>query len=226
MDYVNINEKAWTKLANEEYIWSKPVSTEEVINAKNGEWDIVLTPKKTVPKSWYPTPLAGKDVLCLASGGGQQGPIMAAVGANVTVFDYCEAQLDADRMVAKRDSLVINTVQGDMRDLSMFEDESFDFIIHPLSNCFVDDVLPIWKESYRVLRKGGILTSGFANPVEYIFDYEKIEQGELVVSHKIPYSDLTSITDEERDKLISQVEPMCFGHTLHDQIQGQIEAGF
>jgi hypothetical protein len=54
--------------------------------------------------------LAGIEVLCLASGGGQQGPILAAAGAKVTVFDNSANQLVQDRLVADRDGLTIETV--------------------------------------------------------------------------------------------------------------------
>ena len=39
-----------------------------------------------MPADWFGD-LAGAPVLCLASGGGQQGPLLAAAGARVTVFD-------------------------------------------------------------------------------------------------------------------------------------------
>lgn len=163
----------------------------------------------------------------MASGGGQQGPILAALGANVTVFDNSQEQLNKDIMVAKREGLDIKTIQGDMRDLSDIDDDTYDLIIHPWSNCYVDSVIPVWKEAYRVLKKGGVLISGFANPLEYIFDLEKMNQGNLVVKHKIPYSDLESISEDELKSLIlDQGEGIAFGHTLEDQIGGQIEAGF
>ncbi|ERJ11378.1 class I SAM-dependent methyltransferase [Haloplasma contractile] len=227
MDFLKVNQKVWEQKVADNYIWSQAVTSEEVEKAKNGDWNIVLTPKKHVPKDWFPKSLEGKKVLCLASGGGQQGPILAATGAEVTVFDYCEAQLGQDRLVAERDSLDIRTIQGDMRDLSVFEDESFDLIVHPWSNGYVDDVLPVWKEAYRVLKKGGTLISGFSNPVEFIFDLKEMLDGRLVVRHKLPYSDLTSISEEELQELVlNQGEGICFSHTLENQIQGQISAGF
>jgi hypothetical protein len=75
-----------------------------------------------------------------------------------------------------------------------------------------------------VLKKGGVLISGFANPVEYIFDLKALNQGEFQVRHAIPYSDLTSISKEEFEEVAS--DGVLFGHTLHDQIQGQLDAGF
>ncbi len=227
MDFLKLNEQIWDKNAMEDHIWSRPVSTEEIINAKKNQWEIVLTPKKTVPKDWFPEDMSDIHVLCLASGGGQQGPIMAALGSNVTVFDNSQEQLNKDILVAKRDGLKIKTVQGDMRDLSMFEDMSFDLIIHPWSNCFIDNVIPVWEESYRILKHGGTLISGFANPVEYIFDMKSLDKGEFVVRHKIPYSDLTSLSEEEfQEIVVDEGEGIVFGHTLEDQIGGQIKAGF
>ncbi|MEJ6952296.1 class I SAM-dependent methyltransferase [Natronospora cellulosivora (SeqCode)] len=227
MDYLKKNEKIWDKKVQDEYIWTQAVSTEEIKKAMKGQWKIVVTPIKAVPLEWFPEVIAGKDVLCLASGGGQQGPIMAALGANVTVFDNSRSQLEQDIMVAERDGLKINTVKGDMRDLSVFKDKSFDLIIHPWSNGYVDSVLPVWKESYWVLRNGGTLISGFGNPLEFIFDYKKLDEGEFHVRHKIPSSDLTSISEEELKELVlDQGEGICFGHTLEDQIKGQIDVGF
>jgi SAM-dependent methyltransferase len=134
--------------------------------------------------------------------------------------------LERDRLVAEREGLEIRMVEGDMRDLSAFADESFDLIFHPCSNLFVPGVLPVWREAFRVLRRGGALLSGFLNPVLYIFDQELMERGVLEVSHRLPYSDLTSVSEEERARKLSSGEPLEFGHTLTAQIGGQIEAGF
>ncbi|WP_105615816.1 class I SAM-dependent methyltransferase [Vallitalea okinawensis] len=227
MDYVKLNQQVWDKNVDNKDIWTQPVSTEEIMRAKNGEWKLVVTPTKPVPKEWFPKIMTSIDVLCLASGGGQQGPIMAVLGANVTVFDNSQNQLNQDLLVAERDGLRIKTVQGDMKNLSKFENESFDLIIHPWSNSFIDNVQPVWEETYRVLRHGGILISGFANPISYIFDLKNMNEGKLVVRHKVPYSDLTSLPEEElKELIIDQGEAVCFGHTLDDQIGGQIKAGF
>ncbi|SCN22415.1 hypothetical protein N3C_0759 [Clostridium sp. N3C] len=72
-----------------------------------------------------------------------------------------------------------------MRDLSVFDDEYFYFIIHPWSNSYIDNVLPVWKECSRVLKKNGILISGFGNPLEYIFDLGELEKGNFVMKHKM-----------------------------------------
>ena len=146
MDIVNYNRKAWDLEVSKGNEWTKAVSSEKIALAKNGDWGVVLTPLKPVPKKWFHE-LPGKKVLCLASAGGQQGPILSATGAQVTVFDNSPAQLEQDRMVAEREGLEIDLVQGDMSDLSCFADESFDLIFHPVSNCFVPNIQLVWNLS-------------------------------------------------------------------------------
>ena len=160
MDVRSYNRQAWDKLVESGDRWTVPVTTDEIQRAKKGEGQIVLTPTKPVPRKWFPN-LDAASTLCLASGGGQQGPILAAAGATVTVLDASARQLEQDRTVAEREGLSMRTVEGDMADLSMFARASFDLIVHPCSNCFVPDVRPVWRECFRVLRPGGILLAGF-----------------------------------------------------------------
>ncbi|HDL85833.1 MAG TPA: class I SAM-dependent methyltransferase [Candidatus Acetothermia bacterium] len=225
MDVRAFNREAWNKNVENANPWTIPVSVDEITSAWRGEWEIILTPTKPVPKDWFPE-LSGCDVLCLASGGGQQGPILAAAGANITVYDNSPKQLAQDQAVAEREHLKIRTVEGDMRDLSVFNDEVFDLIVHPVSNCFVPDVRSVWREAYRVLRHGGAILSGFDNPILYLFDPAKEEEGILQVRFSLPYSELSSISEEERARYYGKGAPLEFGHTLQDQIGGQIDAGF
>jgi len=124
---------------------------------------IVLTPNKPVPQDWFP-PLAGKKVLCLACGGGQQGPILAATGADVTVFDNSPKQLERDRMVAEREQVSLQTELGDMRDLSRYSGGNFDVVL-VTGTCFVDDITLMWREISRILKQSGILIAGCSNPI-------------------------------------------------------------
>jgi SAM-dependent methyltransferase len=225
MDILKYNRDSWDAQVLKNNKWTIPVSGEDIDAARNGVFSIVLTPHKAVPKDWFPR-LELQKTLCLAGGGGQQGPILAAAGAQVTVFDNSPGQLQQDRKIADQYGLDLTTVQGDMRDLSEFNDEFFDFIFHPCSNSFVPEILTVWKEAFRVLKPGGTMISGMCNPVVYIFDYQQYLAGKFVVRHSIPYSDLHSLSSSERDQLIADGEPMCFGHSLQDQIGGQTSAGF
>ena len=225
-DILELNRRAWNALVAKGNRWTVPVEPEEITAARNGQWQIVLTPSRPVPPEWFPD-LEGAKVLCLASGGGQQGPILAAAGAEVVVFDNSPRQLDQDRMVASREGLTIETIEGDMADLGVFAEGTFDLIVHPVSNCFAPDLEPVWCEAYRVLRTGGTLLAGFTNPVRYLFN-EDIEYSSdlLYVVNTVPYSDQEQLTDEQKDRYMAEGEPFEFGHTLEQQIGGQLKAGF
>ncbi|MBI5354232.1 MAG: class I SAM-dependent methyltransferase [Chloroflexi bacterium] len=225
MSNINIrtyNREAWDRQVDGgENRWTQPVDSEVIARARKGDFEIVLTENKPIPRSWFP-PLKGADILCLASGGGQQGPILAAAGANVTVFDNSPRQLAQDQLVAEREALNIRLVEGDAADLSVFADGSFDVVFNPCSTVFMSDVRAVWKEAYRVLRRGGILMTGSMNPIHYIFDLEKFDNGILEVAHSIPYSDLESLGKDYLDKGL----PLEYGHSLTDLLGGQCAAGF
>lgn len=226
MDIRAHNRAAWDGRVEKGNEWTVAVSPEVIAAARRGQWEIVLTPTIPVPKEWFP-PLAGLEVLCLASGGGQQGPVLAAAGANVTVLDNSPRQLAQDRLVAEREGLAIATVEGDMRDLSMFADESFGLIVHPVSNVFVPEVRLVWQEAFRVLRPGGALLAGITKPAVYLFDYELADRtGILQVKYKLPYSDAEILSAEERQRYLDESIALEFSHTLEEQIGGQLRVGF
>jgi SAM-dependent methyltransferase len=226
MNIQEYNSAAWDRNIEKQIKWSIPVSSEAIEKARNGEWEIVLTPIKKVPREWFGDVL-GKDILCLASGGGQQAPILAAAGGRVTSFDNSAKQLEQDKFVADRDNLEILLEKGDAADLSRFADASFDLIFHPCSNCFIPYLEPVWRECFRVLRRGGRMLVGFTKPEIFIFDQKaEEEEGVLRVRHSLPYSDTESIGDEERAEIIESGRALEFSHTLDEQIGGQIAEGF
>ncbi|HET7271270.1 MAG TPA: class I SAM-dependent methyltransferase [Rubrobacter sp.] len=226
MDVRGYNKEAWDREVERGNQWTVPVGPDVIEEARRGQWTVLLTDSKPVPRTWFPE-MEGADVLCLASGGGQQAPIFAAAGANVTVLDNSPKQLAQDRLVAERESLTLETVEGDMRDLSTFADESFDLVFHPVSNLFVPEVRPVWNEAFRVLRRGGILLAGFLNPAVYIFDLDLADTtGELRVKYELPFTAATSLSEQELKEQVERGEPLEFSHTLEDQIGGQTDAGF
>jgi SAM-dependent methyltransferase len=225
MDVREFNQRAWDRQVEQGNRWTVPVGPDVIASARKGQWEVVLTPTRPVPHEWF-GPLPGRDLLALASGGGQQAPVLAAAGANVTLLDNSPAQLAQDRAVAERDGLAIRLELGDMRDLSRFADRSFDVVFHPASNGFVPDIGPVWRECFRVLRPGGRLLTGFVQPALYLFDDEALDRGEFVVRHALPYSDLAARSPERIAKMAAEGEPLSFGHTLAEQIGGQLEAGF
>jgi ubiquinone/menaquinone biosynthesis C-methylase UbiE len=231
MDIRAYNSQAWDKQVEQGNPWTQPVSPEIIANARRGEWSVLLTEQIAVPREWFhargKSDLRDMDILGLASGGGQQGSIFAAAGANVTILDNSAKQLERDRFVAEREGLNITTIQGDARDLSMLADESFDLVFHPVSNLFIPQVRPIYREAFRVLRHGGVLLAGFMNPVMYAFSWDAIDGKEpLTVVHKLPYNDYDHIPKEQLEKLLTEGAPLEYSHSLTDQLGGQMDAGF
>lgn len=225
VDVATYNRRAWDRQVAEGNRWTVPVGPEEVAAARRGDWAVLLTPQRPVPRGWFPPTLAGVRLLALACGGGQQGPVFAAAGADVTVLDASTGQLGQDRRVAEREGLVLRTVAGTMSDLSAFGDESFDVVFLPVSNLFIDRIRPVWREVSRVLRPGGELLAGFVNPLYFLFDDAALGRGELVVRYRIPYADTEQLDSARLEALMAEEQPLCFGHTLEDQIGGQLEAG-
>ncbi len=226
MDILEHNRAAWNNEVAKGNQWTIPVTRKEIDDAVRGDVKILLTPYKPVPKDWLGD-LEGRKVLCLASGGGQQGPILVAAGAEVTVFDNSDRQLQRDEEAAAAYGLRIQTIQGNMQDLSAINDGVFDMIIHPVSNVFIDDVLPVWRECARVLIQDGVLLSGFTNPLVYMVDWEEADQsGVCRLKYSIPYADPTALPAQEVKKYLQEKIPFEYGHSLTDLIQGQIAAGF
>ncbi|HEX8147114.1 MAG TPA: class I SAM-dependent methyltransferase [Pyrinomonadaceae bacterium] len=226
MNLLEHQRRAWDRQVGLGNDWTRPVGPEVIEAARRGEWAVLLTEQKPVPREWFPAEMRGVGILCLASGGGQQGPTFAAAGARVAVLDNSPAQLAQDRLVAEREGLDLQTFEGDMADLSAFADESFDLVFHPVSNVFASSVRPVWREASRVLRRGGLLLAGFNNPSIYIFDLQDERQERLEVKYKLPYSDVESLDGAERERLLASGQPLEFSHTLEDQIGGQLDAGF
>lgn len=220
------NIAVWDREAKSGSPWSMPVSSEVIERAKAGDWDIHLT-KKPVPEEWLTKDIRGQFILCLASGGGQQAPVLAAAGASVTVVDASIEQLNKDREVARRDELELNTLQADMRDLSELEDNQFDYIIHPIANLYIPDLTPLWEEAYRVLKPQGLLLASFYNPMVFIFarDEALTKQGLLKPQYSLPYN-ASQLPKKEQEEKMASGQALTFGHTLSEQIGLQIAAGF
>lgn len=223
IDPVAHNRSAWDRLVDGGSEWSLPVGPEAVARARQGDWSVILVGHEPAPRDWFPAELSGLDVLCLASGGGQQGPVLAAAGASVTVLDNSPKQLARDEEVAAREGLSLRTVLGDMRDLGAFDDGAFDLVVNPVSNVFCPELAPVWRETFRVLRPGGAVLAGFMNPDVYLFDELALDRDELVVRHRLPFSSL-DLSPDERAQAYGD-GPIEYSHSLSEQIGGQLAVG-
>lgn len=218
MNYQKINSEVIDQWCQDGWQWGQPISHETYQNALQGQWDVYLTPTKPVPHHWF-SDFKGKKILGLASGGGQQIPIFTALGAECTVLDYSKEQCDSEKLVAKREGYDVNIIQADMTKRLPFDDESFDIIFHPVSNCYIEKVEPVFKECYRVLKKGGLFLGGYDIGINYVFDID-----EKHVQYSLPFNPLKN--KEHYEFAFKNNDGIQFSHTIEEQINGQLQAGF
>lgn len=172
---------------------------------------------------WLGGNVRGKKMLCLAAGGGRQGPIYAAAGAEVTVVDLSPAMLELDRQVSHARKLKLQTVEASMDDLSMLQNSSFDIVIHPVSTCYVPDVKPVFREVARILTAGGLYISQHKQPTSMQADIEP-DQGLYKIRRG--YYDKSPIPAESKPNLIREDGTIEFIHRWEELIGGMCLAGF
>lgn len=218
MNYQKINSQIIDQWCKEGWQWGQPISHETYQNALKGQWEVYLTPTKPVPHHWFGD-LKGKKILGLASGGGQQIPIFTALGAHCTVLDYSKEQCNSEELVAKREGYEVKILQEDMTKRFPFEDETFDIIFHPISNCYIEKVEPVFQECYRVLKKGGLFLGGYDIGINYVFDID-----EKYIKYSLPFNPLKN--KEHYESVLKNNDGIQFSHTIEEQINGQLQAGF
>ena len=158
--------------------------------------------------------IENKKVLCLGAGGGQQSVVFALLGANVSVADISERQLEMDKKAADHYGYQIELYQSDMRDLSAIADNSFD-LVFGTGMCYIDDVNLVYSEVYRILKLDGIFRVHFSNPATEFVDWEDWNGKGYTITK--PY--------KERIRRHKN-GPIEFRHTLHDIFNGLINCGF
>ncbi len=225
MDEAGINGRAWDGEAENGSAWARIASAEEIREAGNGRPGVRVTIDRNVPLSWI-EPLRGGHVLLLGGGGGQQTPVLAAYGCSVECVDASHRMLEKDKEALDLYSLNARLHEMDMSDLSVFPDGAFDGIISPVSLNFVPDILRVYREAARVLRKGGIYIFGIANPALYMFDDRLLAKGRMKIKYTIPFSDEKSLSEKELKRRIAKGDTVEFSHTLEAIIGGLTECGF
>lgn len=216
--YTDINSVTIDRWNEDNWEWGRPISHEVFERARSGDWSVLLTPTIPVPKEWF-CAFKGAKILGLASGGGQQMPIFTALGARCTVLDYSKSQLQSEEMVAAREGYSIKAVHADMTLPLPFVDGEFDLIFHPVSNCYVEDVYPVWRECFRVLKPGGVLLAGLDNGLNHAYDED---EGELC--YRLPFNPLKD--ESLYRESIQKNWGVQFSHTIEEQVGGQLKAGF
>lgn len=224
-NYIYHNAAVWDDI--NECLTSKAtmISHEEFVKAQNGVLDVTLAGVKTVPREWFPD-LKDCKVLGLACGGGQQCPVFAAHGARVTVTDISDQQLEKEKQVAQREGYDIKIIKADMSEALPFPDCSFDLIFHPVANCYIEDILPLWTECARVIRKGGVLMMAFVKEEVFMFDPDFQKEDVLISRHPLPFHPIRDLSEDKIREKKENHMPLAFSHSLTEQIGGLIKAGF
>ena len=161
----------------------------------------------------------GKDVLCLATGGGQQSAVFGLLGARVTVFDLTQGQLEGDRRAAAHYGYELTTVQGDMRNLSLLADDSFDLVYQGNSMAWVPDVRQVYLGVVRVLRAGGTYRVDFTNPATEFVDWNGWDGESYRVT--VPYAETERVEQSGGDG----PDSIQFRHHMSDIFNGLLELG-
>jgi SAM-dependent methyltransferase len=222
-DLARYNQGRWDELAREDISFSRPWL----------DLDAARAMRRVDPEgiSGPAEAMRGKDVLCLAGGGGQQSAAFALLGAHVTVLDLSEVQLDRDRQAAEHYGRPVRLVQGDMRDLSCFDAESFDLIYHAHSLNFVPDVAPVFDGVAGILRPGGLYRLSCTNP----FIHGTWEDNWTDAGYPLsrPYVEGEEVVDDDScwefhgtDGRQRRVEgPHEYRHTLSTLVNGFVRCG-
>lgn len=153
--YRSVNRAGWGELSAGDSEFVRPYGPEEFAHAR----------ELLDPAGWLPWRRI-ETVLCLAAGGGQQGPLFASLGCQVTVVDLSPEQLAADRATAGRYGLRLDCIEADMQDLSALAGRSFDLVYQAVSSLYVPDIRQCYQQVAAVAKPGGLYFSEHWNPVQ------------------------------------------------------------
>ncbi|MGI9471092.1 MAG: class I SAM-dependent methyltransferase [Rubripirellula sp.] len=204
-------------MADAEAPLCRPAKDEELAN-----------PLATVDAAgWLGDSIRGRNLLCLAAGGGRQSSLYAEAGANVTVVDLSGSMLELDRRVASERGYSLRLFETSMDQLSMLQDGEFDIVIHPVSTCYLPRIQPVFAEVARVTRPQGIYISQHKQPTSLQASLEPAG-GTYALQHRyyrespVPAPNSPS-TNAKRLRETGAVE---FLHRWEEIVGGMCRAGF
>lgn len=207
------NQWAWDKLARRGSGFARPATNEDF-----------QRPERVInPFGWIPGPVAGKQVLCLAAGGGRHGPVFASQQAEVTVVDLSEGMLRLDREIARRKKVPLKTVNASMNNLSALGNGMFDIVLQPVSTCYVENIRAVYREVARVMKTGGIYISQHKQPISLQADAKPSASGIYGIQELYYRSGpLPFVTNSEH----REANTKEFLHTLESILGGMCAHGF
>lgn len=213
MSLFDQNRSAWDRMARDGHALAKPVRDEDLQN-----------PLKTVDEiGWLGKSIAGKQVLCLAAGGGRHSALYSAAGALVTVVDLSPGMLDLDRQVARERKFDVRLIEANMQSLPMLRDQEFDIVIHPVSTCYIDNIEGVFQEVARILRPAGLYISQHKQPMNLQASLEPTN-GRYVIEQ--PYLGNLVATPPNGPSRLREQGTREVIHSLQSILGGMCRAGF
>jgi SAM-dependent methyltransferase len=210
------NRALWDQLAAQGHRFARPASAEELAD-----------PLGTVDGAgWLSGDIRGQKVLCLASGGGRQGPLYAAAGGVVTVVDISARQLEIDRRVAAEHDLQLRTVEASMDALTMFGQGEFDLVIHPVSTCYVPRIEKVYSEVARVTRHNGLYISQHKTPTNLQVDLQPSSDGYVVRQPYYRADDQSLPQVEDANSRLREKGTLEFVHRWEQLVGMMCRSGF
>ena len=213
-DFKQHNRSAWNRLAKEGNRFARP--------AKESDYENPLA--SVDGPGWLGNDITGKRVLCLAAGGGRQGPLYAAAGAVVTVVDISDQMLMIDRQVCTSKGLTMQTIETSMDDLSMLATASFDIVIHPVSSCYVPDLSVVYGEVARVTTENGLYISQHKQPASLQASVDTDRNGRYVLMHE--HGTNRPLPEPEQSSLIREPGTCEYVHSWQTIVGALCGSGF
>lgn len=208
------NRQAWDRMADSHHPFTRPAKEEALKN-----------PLATVDSvGWLGNSIHGKELLCLAAGGGKHSVIYATAGARVTVVDLSPAMLELDRKVSAELGLNVRVVEASMDDLSELASQQFDIVIHPVSSCYLPDPARIFQEVARVIKPNGLYVSQHKQPTSLQASLDVNSQGRYEILE--PRDRRTSLPIVERKTSLREPGTSEFIHTWESLLGHMCRAGF
>lgn len=110
--------------------------------------------------------VAGRRILELGCGGGQCSIAFAREGAECVAIDLSDAQIEHARALAEQEGVTVEFHQGDMLAfLGRQLDATYDIVFSAYALQYVDDLASIFRQTWRVLRRGGLFVFSLDHPL-------------------------------------------------------------
>ncbi len=138
--------------------------------------------------------VAGREVLSLACGQGQDARLLAQLGATVTGVDLSEEMLRHAQRHEARERRGIAYVRGNAQELAAFADRSFDGVVCHMALMDIPDLAAATASVARVLRPSGWFVFSIVHPcydghvaivTDYLLDhrYRKLVPPDWLPAH-------------------------------------------